>query len=149
MAEPESESKESEPGIYSIKATLWCCVLKTCCCSITKLCLTLFDPMDYNVPDFPVLHHLLEFTQTHWVHWVNAIQPSHPLLSPSSWPRSLPASGSFTMNQLFAWGGQSIGVCWTLLVFKQALLLQEGWGWIWSIGFYHPGQFVHIHQPRY
>ena len=50
-------------------------------------------------------------TQTH-VHQVgDAIQPSHPLSSPSPpAPQSLPASGSFPMSQLFAWGGQSIGV---------------------------------------
>ena len=39
--------------------------------------------MNYSTPGLPVHHHLLEFTQTH-VHWVgDAIQPSHPLLSPS------------------------------------------------------------------
>ena len=39
--------------------------------------------MDCSMPGFPVLHYLLEFSQTH-VHWVNdAIQPSHPLLLPS------------------------------------------------------------------
>ena len=39
--------------------------------------------MDYSTPGFPVLHYLLEFTQTH-VYWVgDAIQPSHPLLPPS------------------------------------------------------------------
>ena len=39
--------------------------------------------MDCNMPGFPVLHSLLEFAQTH-VHWVgDAIQPSHPLSSPS------------------------------------------------------------------
>ena len=39
--------------------------------------------MDGSAPGFPVHHQLLEFTQTH-VHWVgDAIQPSHPLLSPS------------------------------------------------------------------
>ena len=43
----------------------------------------LCDPMDCSMPGFPVHHQLLEFTQTH-VHWVNdAIQPSHPLSSPS------------------------------------------------------------------
>ena len=49
--------------------------------------------------------------QTH-VHRVSdAIQASHPLLSPfSSWPQSLPASESFPMSQLFTWGGQSTGV---------------------------------------
>ena len=41
-------------------------------------------PMDCSMPGFPVLHDLPEFTQTH-VHWISdAIQPSHPLLSPSS-----------------------------------------------------------------
>ena len=40
--------------------------------------------MDCSMPGFPVLHHLPEFAQTH-VHWVgDAIQPSHPLSSPSS-----------------------------------------------------------------
>ena len=40
-------------------------------------------PMDCSTAAFPVLHHLLEFTQTH-VHWVcDAIHPSHPLSSPS------------------------------------------------------------------
>ena len=43
----------------------------------------LCNPMGCSTPDSPVLHCLLEFTQTH-VHWVSdAIQPSHPLLSPS------------------------------------------------------------------
>ena len=40
-------------------------------------------PTDCSMPDFPVLHQILEFTQTH-VHGVSdAIQPFHPLLSPS------------------------------------------------------------------
>ena len=52
-------------------------------CSLTQSCLTLCDPMDCNTSGFPVLHHLLEFAQT-LVHWVgDALQPSHPLLSPS------------------------------------------------------------------
>ena len=43
---------------------------------------TLCDPMDCSTPGFPV-HYLPEFAQTH-VYWVSdAIQPSHPLLSPS------------------------------------------------------------------
>ena len=42
-----------------------------------------FDPMDCSTPGFPVLHSLPEFAQIH-VHWVgDAIQPSHPLSSPS------------------------------------------------------------------
>ena len=34
-------------------------------CSVAQLCLTLFDPTDYSMPGFPVLHHLREFAQTH------------------------------------------------------------------------------------
>ena len=58
-----------------------------------------------------VHHQLLKFTRTH-VHWVSdAIQPSHPLLSPSpNCLQSFPASRSFQMSQFFAWGGQSTGV---------------------------------------
>ena len=56
----------------------FCC----CCCSVTQLCPTLCNPMDYSMPGFPIHPHLLEFVQTH-VHWVgDAIQPSHPLSSP-------------------------------------------------------------------
>ena len=41
------------------------------------------DPMDCSAPGFPVHHHLLELVQT-YVHWVSdAIQPSHPVSSPS------------------------------------------------------------------
>ena len=67
--------------------------------------------MDCSTPGLPVHHQLLEFTQTH-VHWVgDAIQPSHPLLSPSPLAFNLfPASGSFQMSQFFISGGQSIGV---------------------------------------
>ena len=51
--------------------------------SVTQSCLTLCDPMNHSTPGLPVHHQLLEFTQTH-VHGVgDAIQPSHPLLSPS------------------------------------------------------------------
>ena len=73
-------------------------------------CPTLCNPMDCSTPGLPVHHQLPEFTQTQ-LHWVgDAIQPSHPLLSPSSCLQYFPASGSFQMSQLFASGGQSIGV---------------------------------------
>ena len=75
----------------------------------TQSCLTLCDPMDCSTPDFLVPYHLPELAQTH-VHLVcDAIQPSHPLLSPSSCLQSFPALGSFLMSQLFTSGGQSIG----------------------------------------
>ena len=54
-----------------------------CCWSVAKLCVTLCDPTDCTTPGFPVHHHLPEFGQIH-VHRVSdAIQPSHPLWSPS------------------------------------------------------------------
>ena len=62
--------------------------------SVAKSRLTLCDPMGCSMPGFPVHHQLLEFVQTH-VHLVwDAVQPSHPLLSPfSSCLQSFPASG--------------------------------------------------------
>ena len=78
--------------------------------SVTQSHLTLCNPMNRSTPGLPVHHQLPEFTQTH-VHWVgDAIQPSQPLIPFSSCPQSLPASESFPVSQLFAWGGQSIGV---------------------------------------
>ena len=77
--------------------------------SVSQSCPTLCNP-HRSTPGLPVHHQLPEFTQTH-VHRVgDAIQPSHPVVSFSSCPQSLPASGSFPMSQLFAWGGQSTGV---------------------------------------
>ena len=50
--------------------------------SVTQSYLTLCDPMGHSTPELPVHHQPPEFTQTH-IHWVtDAIQPSHPLLSP-------------------------------------------------------------------
>jgi len=64
--------------------------------SVTQSCLTLCDPMDCIMPGFPVHH------QTH-VHWVSdAIQPSHPLLSPS------PPTFNLSHHQgLFQWVSSS------------------------------------------
>ena len=50
---------------------------------VAQSCPTLCDPMNRSTPGLPAHHQLLEFTQTH-VHRVSdAIQPSHPLSSPS------------------------------------------------------------------
>ena len=70
--------------------------------SVTQSCPTLCDPMYCSMPDLPVHHHLLEFTQT-FVHQVgDVIQPSHPLSSPSP-PAPHPSQHqSFPMSQLFA-----------------------------------------------
>ena len=79
--------------------------------SLAQSCPTLCDPINRSMPGLPVHLQHPEFTETH-VHRVSdAIQPSHPLSSPSPpAPQSLPASESFPMSQHFAWGGQSTGV---------------------------------------
>ena len=51
--------------------------------SVAQLCLTLCDPMNRSTPGLPVHHQLSEFTQTHAHRVSDAIQPSHPLSSPS------------------------------------------------------------------
>ena len=101
--------------------------------SVAQSCPTLCDPMNHSMSGLPVHHQLPEFTQTH-AHWVDdAIQPSHPVAPFSSCPQSLPASGSFPMRQLFAWGGQSIGVSASVSVLPMNIqgLSPSGWtGWI-------------------
>ena len=70
--------------------------------SVAQSCLTLCDPMNRSMPGLPVHHHLPEFTQTH-VHQVrDAIQPSHPLSSPSS-----PAPNPSQHQSLFKWVNSS------------------------------------------
>ena len=84
--------------------------------SVTQSCPTLCDPMNRSTPGLPVHHQLLEFTQAH-VHRVSDANPaiSSSVAPFSSWPQSLPASGSFPMNQLFASGDQSIRASATVL----------------------------------
>ena len=73
-----------------------------CCHSVVKLCPILCYSMYWSTPGFPVLHHLLEFTQTH-VHCVGeAIQPSLPLASPSP-----PAFNLQQLQGLFKWVSSS------------------------------------------
>ena len=55
--------------------------------SVAQSCPTLCDPMNRSTPGLPVHHQRVEFTQTHVYQIRDAIQPSHPLLSPSP-PRS-------------------------------------------------------------
>ena len=70
--------------------------------SVAQLCLTLCDPMNNSTPVLPVHHQLPESTQTR-VHWVgDAIQPSHPLSSPSP-----PALNLSQHQGLFNWVSSS------------------------------------------
>ena len=77
--------------------------------SVAQSCPTLCNPMDCSKPGLPVHQQLPEFTQID-VHCIgDAIQPSHPLSSPSPPAfQSFPVSGSFLMSWLFASGGQNI-----------------------------------------
>ena len=83
------------------------------CCLVTKLW-----PHELQHADFPVLHYLPEFAQTH-VYWVGDCYPiiSFFVAPFFSCPQSFPASESFPVSQLFASGGQRIGAsasewCW-------------------------------------
>ena len=70
--------------------------------SVAQSCPTLCDPMSHSTPVLSVHHQLPEFTQTH-AHWVSdAIQPSHPLSSPSP-----PALDPSQHQGLFQWVNSS------------------------------------------
>ena len=64
--------------------------------SVAQSCLTLCDPMNCSTPGLPVHHHLPEFTQTHVRRVRDAIQPSHPLSSPSPLPPIPPSITVFS-----------------------------------------------------
>ena len=69
--------------LYRKKMWIGSFLIYCCCCSVTQSCPTFWDPMDCSMPGFPVLHQLLDLSQTH-VHRIgDAIQPSHPLSPPS------------------------------------------------------------------
>ena len=66
--------------------------------SVTQSCLTLCDPMKHSTAGLPVHYQLPEFTQTHVRRVGDAIQPSHPLLSPCH-----PAPNPSQHQSLFQW----------------------------------------------
>ena len=94
--------------------------------SVTQSCPTLCDPMACSTPGLPVHHQLLEFTQTH-VHWVgDAIQPSHPLSSPS-----FPAFNLSQHQGLFQWVSSLHQVTSISPSNEYSGLISFGWtGWI-------------------
>ena len=101
--------------------------------SVPQLCPTLCNPMDCSTPGLPVHHQLPELAKTH-VHRVgDAIQPSPPLSSPSLAFNLSQHQVFFQMSQLFASGGQSIGVSASVSVLPMNIqdLIPLGWtGWI-------------------
>ena len=94
--------------------------------SFAQLCLNLFDSMDCSTPGLPVHHQLPEFTQTH-VHWVgDAIQPFHPLSSPS------PPAFNLSQHQgLFQWVSSSHQVAKVLEFWLQ----HQSFQWIFRTDF--------------
>ena len=94
--------------------------------SVIQLCLTLCNPMDCSTLGLPVHHQLSDFTQTH-VHWVSdAIQPSHPLSSPS------PPAFNISQHQgLFKWVSSSYQVA-KVLEFQ---LQHQSFQWIFRTDF--------------
>ena len=79
------------------------------CCSVAQLCPTICDPMDCSMPGFSVLHYLQEHAQIHgrWV--TDAIQQSHPLLSPSPPALIFPSNRVFSNESTLHISWQSIG----------------------------------------
>ena len=111
-----------------------------CCCSVIKMCPTLWDPMDCSTPGLPDLLYLPEFAQTHVHLFGDAIQPSHPLsplfspaLNRSQHEGLFQYVGSFPVSQFFASGGQSIGASASPSVLPMNIQswFPSGWtGWI-------------------
>ena len=85
----------------------------TVLCSVTQSCPILCDPMNCSTPGPPVHHQLTEFTRTHFHRVGDAIQPSHPLSSPSH-PAPDPPS---------------------IRVFSSESTLRMRWPKYWSFGF--------------
>ena len=95
---------------------------------LAQSCPTLRDPMDCSTPGLPVHHQLPELAQTH-VHWIgDAIQPSHPLSSPS------PALNLSQHQGLFKWVSSSHQVAKVLelqlpMNWKESVLPMNIQGW--------------------
>ena len=91
------------------------------CCSMTKLCLTLWDPMDFSMPDSSILHYLLEFTPE--------FMSIEPVISMAQWTISSSAAPSpfafnLCQNQgLFHWVGSLDQVA------KVLELQHQQWNW--------------------
>ena len=101
-------------------------IIKVCVlCLVTQSCPTLCDPMDCSMPSLPVHHQLPKLSKTHAHQVGDAIQPSHPLSSPSS---------AFNLSQhqgLFKWISSSHRVA-KVLEFQ---LQHHSFQWIFRVDF--------------
>ena len=93
--------------------------------------------MNCSMPDFPVLHHLLELAQTHVYRVGDAIQPSYPLSSPS------PPAFSLSHHQgAFQWFSSSHQVAKVLLLQLQ----HQSFPWIFRVDFFYEGTLKSLLQ---
>ena len=115
-----SSHQADGPGLWTtVSAARTSC----CCCYIHKSSRTLFDLMGSNTLGSPVLHYLLEFAQND-VHWFgDAIQPSHPLSTPS------PALNLSQQQGLFQWVSSSHQVAKVL----ELQLQHQSFQWIFRV----------------
>ena len=92
------------PKVCYLYLCLFCCLMYRVIqfSSVAQLCLTLWNPMDCSAPGLPVHHQLPEFTQTYVCQVGDAMQPSHPLSSPSP-----PAFNLSQHQSLFKWVSSS------------------------------------------
>ena len=109
---PQHSQEKKAWNYYSLKKTIYCC----CCCSDTKSCPTLCNPIDCKLL-CPSLSPAVCSDSCPLSWWC------HPTLSSSVVPfsscfQSFPASGSFSMSQLFISGGQKIGASASALSFQ-------------------------------
>ena len=119
------------PKWYSLFTFLWALckwdntIYFCCCCSVTKSCLILCNPMDCSMPGFPILHYLTN-AQTR-VRWVDdAFQPPHSLL-----PASPPVFNLSHHQGLFQWFSSSHQVAKVL----ELQLWRQSFQWIFRIEF--------------
>ena len=135
--------------IYVCVCVFVCVCVHTCaslvvqCSSVTQLCQTLCNPMDCSMPGFPVHYQLLEFTQTHIHHIGDAIQPSHPLSSPSP--------PTFNLSSIRVFSNESV-LCIRWLVaqmVKKLPAMQETRVWFldWKIPWRREWQFTPVLLP--
>ena len=111
-------------GTFSPKIAYWNIKITLQFSSVAQLCPTFCNPMNCSTPRLPVHHQLPEFTQTQ-VHRVrDAIQPSHPRLSPSP-----PAPDPSQHQSLFQWVNSSHEVAEVLEFQLQHLPSKEIPGW--------------------
>ena len=105
------------------------CTFHHCCCSVTKLCPTLCDPMNCNTPDSPSLSlSLFKFTS------VESVMPSNHLILCCSLlllPSIFPNIRVFLMSQFFTSGGQSIGASASSSVLPVNI---QDWSPLWLTG---------------